>query len=48
MNSGGYPLGGSPIGFGGAGLAFLKVGVRDFSGKERRYSGLELASGREI
>ena len=28
--------------------AFLKVGIRDFSGKERRYSGLELGTGRGI
>ena len=29
-------------------LGFLKVGIRDFSGKERRYSGLELGTRREI
>ena len=40
---------GSPIGFSGSGiLAFLNVGIRDFSGKERRYSGLELGTGRGI
>ena len=31
--------------FGIRDLAFLKVGIRDFSGKERRYSGLELRDG---
>ena len=31
--------------FGIRDLAFLKVGIRDFSGKERRYSGLELRVG---
>ena len=40
---------GSPIGFSGSGIfAFLKVGIRDFSGKERRYSGLELGTGHGI
>ena len=29
-------------------LAFLKVGIRDFSEKERRYSGLELWTGSGI
>ena len=29
-------------------LAFLKVGIQDFSGKERRYSGLELWTGPRI
>ena len=34
--------------FGIRDLASLKVGIRDFSGKERRYSGLELGTGRGI
>ena len=34
--------------FGIRDLAFLNVGIRDFSGKERRYSGLELGTGRGI
>ena len=34
--------------FGIRDLAFLKVGIRDFSGKDRRYSGLELVTGRGI
>ena len=29
-------------------LAFFKVGIRDFNGKERRYSGLELGTGSGI
>ena len=29
-------------------FGFLKVGIRDFSGKERRYLGLELGTGNGI
>ena len=34
--------------FGIRDLAFLKAGIRDFRGKERQYSGLELGTGRGI
>ena len=51
LNSNGYSMLGFRVPnrfFGIRDLAFLEVGIRDFSGKERRYSGLELGMGRGI